>query len=134
MDNNTHRMSMDLGDHSQHHGERGRRRSSNHDHDNHHHHHRGEGGIDEPLVFDPSQFPPEIVEALCQLDPERQRRAIELLLAEQLQQQQQEEEEEEEDMTIRPKEHFLTIALNGAFVRMVCISFFHCHAMSCHYL
>lgn len=110
---------MDLGERSHpHDDERGRRHSNgsggNRD-DRRHRRHDRERGMETPLVFDPSQFPPEVVEALCQLDPERQRRAIELLLAEQmqLQQQEEEEEEEEEDMTSRPNEHFLTIALNG---------------------
>ncbi|KAL7480991.1 hypothetical protein ACHAW6_006671 [Cyclotella cf. meneghiniana] len=122
MDNNTHRMSMDLGERSHpHDDERGRRHSNgsggNRDDGRRRHHDHHERGMETPLVFDPSQFPPEVVEALCQLDPERQRRAIELLLAEQMQlQQQEEEEEEEEDMTSRPNEHFLTIALNGTIL------------------
>ncbi|KAL3795152.1 hypothetical protein HJC23_007380 [Cyclotella cryptica] len=129
---NSHRMSMDLGDRPhdpdthQNHDEhamqydnqrRGSRRSSNGGDDSgggSHSHHPGQGDDIHDLPFDPSQFPPEIAEALRQLDPARQRRAMELLLAEQQQLQQEEEEEEEEEETMmRPHEHFLTIALNG---------------------
>eukprot|EP00804_Cyclotella_cryptica_P000388 CCRYP_008701-RA/>CCRYP_008701-RA protein AED:0.27 eAED:0.28 QI:338/1/0.66/1/0.5/0.33/3/0/699 len=132
---NSHRMSMDLGDRPhdpdthQNHDEhamqydnqrRGSRRSSNGGDDSgggSHSHHPGQGDDIHDLPFDPSQFPPEIAEALRQLDPARQRRAMELLLAEQQQLQQEEEEEEEEEETMmRPHEHFLTIALNGTIL------------------
>ena len=118
-----------------------------------HHHHEGyydqqhqqlqqpQGGYDRnPLQqqgFDINEgggrldLPPNLADALSQLDPQQQRRAVELLLAEQQQQQmQQQGYSEQQQMQIkggqggfndmkdelRPEEHFLTIALNGEFV------------------
>jgi hypothetical protein len=64
--------------------------------------------------IDPASLPPELLLALQQLDPERQRRALEMLLTEQLEQQAAVHAEEQLQQQL-PDEHFLTIALNGEF-------------------
>lgn len=63
------------------------------------------------LQLDPASLPPELLAALQQLDPERQLRALEMLMAEQLEQQAAAQAEEQQQRL--PDEHFLTIALNG---------------------
>lgn len=65
--------------------------------------------------LDPASLPPELLSALQQLDPERQVRAMEMLLAEQLERQQQGGVAEESGGQ-RVEEHFLTIALNGTIL------------------
>ena len=58
--------------------------------------------------IDLQSLSPAILSTLQQLDPERQRRALEMLLAEQ-------QAEEDQIMQQLPDEHFLTIALNGEY-------------------
>ena len=63
--------------------------------------------------LDPRSIPPDLLSALQQLDPERQQRAIEMLVAEQQLQTGPIEEQATQQQQQTPDEHFLTIALNG---------------------
>lgn len=63
--------------------------------------------------LDPRSIPPDLLSALQQLDPERQQRAIEMLVAEQQLQAGLVEEQAVQLQQQMPEEHFLTIALNG---------------------
>lgn len=64
--------------------------------------------------IDLASLPPELRTALHQLDPDRQRRALEMLMVDQLEQQAALAGEQlQQQQQQLPDEHFLTIALNG---------------------